>query len=65
MSLRLLPTIPTDALQLRKLVPDANAVRSILLPGAKPQDSDAATAPTPHYNTSILQVSCSSGCPVL
>ena len=65
-ALRLLPTCSPAMLQLRKLAPGSNAVRSIL---AAPQpDAEAAaagdqlgaapsTAPTSHYNASILQVS--------
>lgn len=62
-TLRLLPTCDAQMLQLRKLSPDANAVRSIHDQAASATADSAATsqteqagAATPHYNTSILQV---------
>lgn len=69
-TLRLLPTCSPAMLQLRKLAPGSNAVRSILA-AAQPDAAAAAaggqleaapaTAPTPHYNASILQVSLFCG----
>lgn len=66
---RLLPTCSPAMLQLRKLAPTSNAVRSITVPaqsaaepltaaGASGTAAEVAptTAPTPLYNTSILQV---------
>lgn len=62
-TLRLLPTCDHQMLQLRKLAPDANAVRSIYsqgaamaTEGAPPPQADHTGDATPHYNTSILQV---------
>lgn len=56
-TLRLLPTSDPDMLQLRKLSPDANAVRTISGQPAATAQAEQTGLPTPHYNTSILQVS--------
>jgi Nrap protein domain 1 len=56
LTLRLLPTCDPDMLQLRKLSPDANAVRTICGQPATAQAEQTGLS-TPHYNTSILQVS--------
>jgi Nrap protein domain 1 len=56
LTLRLLPTCDPDMLQMRKLAPDANAVRTISGQPATAQ-AEQTGVPTPQYNTSILQVS--------
>jgi Nrap protein domain 1 len=63
LTLRLMPTCVPQMLQLRKLSPDANAVRTISSQPAATYPNSAATAQTeqsgastPHYNSSILQV---------
>jgi Nrap protein domain 1 len=63
LTLRLLPTCDPQVLQLRKLLPDVNAVRTISSqPAATSVNTTAKTqpsqsgSPTPHYNTSVLQV---------
>lgn len=57
LTLRLLPTCDPDMLQLRKLAPDANAVRTISGQPAATAQAEQTGVPTPHYHSSILQVS--------
>ena len=63
LTLRLLPTCDPAMLQMRKLSPDANAVRTISGQPAATAQAEQTGLPTPHYNTSILQVSqpCRTG----